>query len=49
MAPYERAKLWGDMTMVAQAILDQSERQDLEMVKDRNEYLATLIEKMSDE
>ncbi len=46
MAPYQRAELWSKIGLVAQAILDQSERQDLSMVKDRHAYLGTLLDQM---
>ena len=46
MTPYQRAELWSKIELVAQAILDQSKRQDLDIVKDRHTYLETLLGQM---
>jgi len=34
---------WQQIELVAQAILDQARRRDLEMVNDRHAYLGTLL------
>ena len=48
MTPYQRAELWSTIELVAQAILDQSKRQDLDMVKNRHAYLGTLLGQMEE-
>ena len=42
----ESDERWADIQLVAQAILDQSKRQDLSMVANRHAYLGTLLDQM---
>jgi len=37
---------WNDIQLVAQAIVDQSDRRDLEMVRNRHAFLGTLLDQM---
>jgi len=39
---------WHDVQLVAQAIADQSDRKDLEMVRNRHAYLGTLLDQMQE-